>query len=1060
MNTLNLFCRKLSCYLFGLSSQLELKLNAGGILLMLLILAVPWGVASQVYCVEDFIFNSPHPNTVFQAGCDRISQQIQVKVSESSSACLSSDQQFDLILEFNDDFYDLESTSAFFFDGNGNPVNIASTWTETTPVGNARRQFTITVDLSTLTLSLPTHLLFYDVVYIPKRPILVGSTTSLEYWYSFSGQSTITRIDKWFGLGIQGRIISGSLADFNANDSRPAEAGDGIYVDGELIVDTSASLGMDITGSPGFKITVTTDNATFFGNLYGCEAMWEGITIEADGRAFVFGSIKDAETAVNIEAGGLADVNFATLSQNVIGVNNSGELHCIESQITTDENADWLSFYPGQSLFPVSNRGHLAIRNNDGSFASISRLDASGTLGGLDNFNSTVNIDGSTLDDFLAAGGFDFSGVGINQDGDFMTAYTHIRDFPSTNNIPTTFENMDIGLRVRGGNFDLERSEMSNLNVGVDMQDTRTGGQSIFSNQITSRNYGIQILNSYPNKTEIKANDIEIAPGGSEVGERACIRLESNRASVRVLDNIMTLGSAEHGIRSTSNFLPLYRNNSATMNPTSSLYGYRSSSEFAPRYFCNTAQNGGQNVNTKGFSWANATSYVIQCNEAFGQSDGFNFNLSNTGESRFRGNDCDGQQPLVVENGATMSQQMHTGNCFSGGLTWNQNADLSDVRASQFTAEDGNSGLTCDLFPDNRVPVSDDWFEDEGGALAYACSSSPGCPSGTGSSFDPCNSPAYVDHILNPLSLVDPAQQYYLELQIMIELEESGCDSLALTLDTFVNSQSGTVREAVKDIILDLPQLSSTYQDHQDSVVLWLQERSGMIETLIEMKLDEEADPMAITNLETQIAAITQQILAASTQMTNEYNSAVTSLQTALNSASAPGLHDARLKTVFTRLLEYAQGTQSTWTAADIDDLEAIAELCPFEGNIATFVARGLLSSVAPATYDDTALCQGGDLRQAPNAQVKSLGDEVDLLGMTITPNPAFSHVNIVLDESLLNGNITLVNAFGQTVIRQSIKEVKAVILDISAIGPGWYQVLIDNEGQILAREKLLIVHD
>lgn len=77
-----------------------------------------------------------------------------------------------------------------------------------------------------------------------------------------------------------------------------------------------------------------------------------------------------------------------------------------------------------------------------------------------------------------------------------------------------------------------------------------------------------------------------------------------------------------------------------------------------------------------------------------------------------------------------------------------------------------------------------------------------------------------------------------------------------------------------------------------------------------------------------------------------------------------------------------------------------------------------------------------------------------------IYPNPANSQVAIVVDQSLLNGSITLVNAIGQTVLSQSIQEVKTVTLDISAIGPGWYQVLIENEGQILAREKLLIVHD
>lgn len=295
----------------------------------------------------------------------------------------------------------------------------------------------------------------------------------------------------------------------------------------------------------------------------------------------------------------------------------------------------------------------------------------------------------------------------------------------------------------------------------------------------------------------------------------------------------------------------------------------------------------------------------------------------------------------------------------------------------------------------------------------------------------------------------------------MNELEESGCDTLYPTLDSFVLAQNGTVRQIAKDIALGMPILSASYQQKQDDVDAWQTQRSTYLDSLLTMSIDTNSTASQVQTVKDSMDHLTLLIEAQVALMAVEYTNALQSYRTSMTNATASGTHDTRFQTVHLRYLDFLLGEEDNWTAGDLTELQGIADLCPFDGNLSTFMARGILSSMSTTTYDDDVLCQsGGALKKSGNEEDLGLGQEIMGITVSLSPNPADQEVVLQWDQDLDGSTLYVLNGLGQSVVESDIGQGRTYALPTSGLQNGLYYVVIQDKGAILFSEKLIVSHE
>ncbi len=146
----------------------------------------------------------------------------------------------------------------------------------------------------------------------------------------------------------------------------------------------------------------------------------------------------------------------------------------------------------------------------------------------------------------------------------------------------------------------------------------------------------------------------------------------------------------------------------------------------------------------------------------------------------------------------------------------------------------------------------------------------------------------------------------------------------------------------------------------------------------------------------------------------------------------------------------------TTWTSNQIDKLEEIADLCPYDGRWATAHARALLRHVGAYSYNDSLLCSGGGALIDGNSKETKLAHESLSLEtgklFKVYPNPLSSELTVIAKQG---DEVHLVNQFGQLIRHKDILG-RVTKLDVDNLTSGLYTILIRLNNEIIYFEKVV----
>ena len=151
-----------------------------------------------------------------------------------------------------------------------------------------------------------------------------------------------------------------------------------------------------------------------------------------------------------------------------------------------------------------------------------------------------------------------------------------------------------------------------------------------------------------------------------------------------------------------------------------------------------------------------------------------------------------------------------------------------------------------------------------------------------------------------------------------------------------------------------------------------------------------------------------------------------------------------------------------TFTTDQVSQLSSLANLCPYAGGDAVYMARTLYAMVDnSAFYDDSVLCPdaGGDrsmLFKVPNDTTQQAPAEM----VMVYPNPAHTVLNLAyFAQTTGTVDFELIDQLGQLIMQQEVaKGINFERYDIGSINSGVYHWRLRDSQRIIKSDKLVII--
>ncbi|MBV6460460.1 MAG: hypothetical protein HJHJAOHD_00575 [Flavobacteriales bacterium] len=146
------------------------------------------------------------------------------------------------------------------------------------------------------------------------------------------------------------------------------------------------------------------------------------------------------------------------------------------------------------------------------------------------------------------------------------------------------------------------------------------------------------------------------------------------------------------------------------------------------------------------------------------------------------------------------------------------------------------------------------------------------------------------------------------------------------------------------------------------------------------------------------------------------------------------------------------------YTPQQINELENIAWLCPFEDGKGVYLARFLLHEVSTQDYiNNCETQQNNNLRVASQEQQNNAEEIETIQGLTIYPNPANESINITAEKEV-EMLVELYNLLGQQVYSGKQKS-RQTSVNTALFPSGLYLVKVYVNGTEITNEKISIQH-
>ncbi|MFN0175033.1 MAG: T9SS type A sorting domain-containing protein [Saprospiraceae bacterium] len=733
--------------------------------------------------------------------------------------------------------------------------------------------------------------------------------------------------------------------------------------------------------------------------IEGCSTMWKGITVR-DGATLemnMMTSVADAQFAVNVQKGGIANVQSCKFVNNNFGIRTAPE--GTDAHDITALGNRFVTM--GNGLKPTWGAGQQPPPDTKG-FAGIYAKDLVGGLSidndpvfGLTNEFSNLHYGIFAEHTDITVRDAIFTNITrearpASYPGPFLTGIAVYSSFGKADvkgsftgiaPDPVVMDNCHTGINVLGGSIDVAGCEMGNMTNGIIAGGGGNKAYNIYWNNISASERGISVFyqSGLPGQSSIDNNIVHMVGNPTGVGIANGGQEMFPQQEGFVVNNHVTMEEGATGIQiGVANRIKVTQNN-VNLSGNGTLFGIKI--EGGDRNVLNCNSVFGTGGNNDGIYAVHASRASVLCNHATGPARGLHFEgmLAGKNKADIGGNTMEdnSEAGLLLGTDAVTGGQVHRGNKWEGtGALAGIGADLH----SQFTVD---ANENSDFLPDAWLPFA--WFLDVAiPSPSFDCGFPTTCPP-LPASPSPSDYPLDFKIMKGALggATYQAANQWLSQRRFYELVIEEGNPYPGNThVSTFLSQVQANGLSGYADVQVGIRQLGA---------------------------MSEGSRATAAANLWTLNNALTGN---ASYQVNEKL------------------VNQIFLQTIAIGNLEFSE--------IQITSLEGIAELCPLSDGEAVLRARAMLQLVQGtlADYDDISIC-GIEERSQRNKQ--------DVLSVRIYPNPANNSLTIEYSGiGSSNNQFLLFNTLGQVVKNISLPDGQGSLqLPLRELSEGVYWYVI-----------------
>ena len=853
-----------------------------------------------------------------------------------------------------------------------------------------------------------------------------------------------------------------------------------IVVDGVLTIDQSYTFGKGsaIRLLPNASIVIKPGKKLFLDdcNLFGCDELWDGISLEATGELLIKkGRIRDAKAAVQVGGEGCTvRIEGALFEDNVIGVKISG----VEGTPTLSNSfirLDYSSFVGKYTLKNGDAKPSIGISIlSDPLFTPAGVLathcDFINHVVGINNFASNVLTRSCIFKQIEKQGIISSQGTVSSTSDEFndirdIGIFLYQSDATVTGNTMIDCKNISIS-SVKSNYLKVKDSEIDNSNTfnseGIyanSLDDLKVEGTGIFECQ-----YGIRLSLPKPSNKGIIENSAIYSSKPLRFG----IDIKGGKGYKIKKNNLSLLGDGGNDVQGITMLNPsdyLVQGNNVDVNGYAT--GVFCDGGTKINIGCNTIK--GDQVTSIGLG-INQTGgeSAYFCNTITGGQSGAYFGDACT--SRFTGNIMSGQTyaELDIQSNSYIGSQVHAGNLFkSASIAKN----AGDINLSQFIVSARHQSTTC-LKDKERIPNTytspGQWFNDkceDFGISTYQCPSN--CAGIIKKTF-------ILSDVETRIFTEDPNINSYFgedlkhttRKQLFGVFAEDPTSLLGNTqivqesYNQYANSNIGNlynVKRAINEAY------NSPWNQELDSQNDTMQSLYGQIND-IETQIAGLTEGHVKTELRNQERLLMVQIANTSQSMgilkENAENYKTEKIEEAKqlnNNLQVDNVMDFNERQINDVFMNTVAANTNSFSEEEFSAIAHVALQCPISGGDAVYRARVLYAMKYPdEKFDDKDACKVGNKPANRVQKNKTSGD------LFVIPNPANNEFvsNFHLSDDYSSATLTLLNSLGMVVAEQKYDSSNNFVKwNTSDISNGVYILLVTSNNQVLQQKRVVVAH-
>jgi|GEM_PF-654510 len=901
-----------------------------------------------------------------------------------------------------------------------------------------------------------------------------------------------------------------------------------IAVAGRLIVDRDLEIIScgDLRMQPCAEILVGTGQATNFfptldlsqNNIYGCERMWHGITIQHNCQLIATKNIiSDAQFAVTPIASSLAPLawlatrfyaNTNRFVRNHVGVFiPSGNIFTSVWHAPFVNNR-FVGSEAGKTLLPPCDPG-LPNYDSQMGYAGLVTLGTTfdvGTPGTSGFSNAFLNIRNGVIAE---------NNAWVNV---FRANFDNVPGYQGFPGIPNFNSSSGIGVLLSGGISSVQNSRFNNVGHGVysqnafsiavldnQMPDVFTGIKAempvLFSlsrnEDIDFRDYGIQVRNPvqfppfFNGGFQIQGNHLNSIEADDDGNLETGISIQGAKnfglnADALIEGNVIMLSDHLEGIRLGNSNNCRLEGNIITIAPHLLNIPHTGTTGITLNHASHNVLFGNSVTNTSadpldshfGFFTATSSENFFCDNSAIKTSigDWFEGNCDNT-TLRTMNMEDNGQFALFCLPGTVIGLQpdlfMHPGdnhsNSFSSGSWAVHSGNLTQIQNSEFSVLTGVPKDHPDVVwlpnvPGGYDPLNPKWFKVSGFDLKPCTPPEMEGPPRRDERLNETDEYFATGGFLG--SPYGDALNWEGQLRLYQRIQQYELGAQSAAVDAFyANASSGTIGAyAVVDAAIGaLPVLpvswETSIQTAQTALFDAVTDANNTLLALATVSTWEDSVAVYRTAEQAKLAGLpAYQMLMQYKHLADSLRSTKAMAAWTLNQAlPANDILQSNKKTANRVYLETVAHGISALTEAQFSAIATIAYQCPLEGGAAVYQARGLYELQEKGSFDDVLLC---NLSMTERNQRQGTAHTAD--GLSIQPNPASGQVFVSISNNIANEGLSVVLADlnGKRMLATRIPEgASSATLDVSTLATGIYICRVKGRTKAYAPTKIVVQH-